>query len=207
MQLKSQTWSRRATAIRGPTLSWCALTGHLLLAGCSDSQPDAHETSSVTGSTESDSAPSELPAGCEFEVSPFLSGECLQSLRDACNALQEANTCVAAMPFLFDGYTIRCEWAKLVEFGDPAACEVVNISGSCEATVPNTPCASCSDGGLQTSVNALPDNRIISVCGGPLGPWSQVGSTMRYLDPCRVSGADQGDNPLCVCADEACEAM
>lgn len=142
-----------------------------------------------------------LPGECRIDESPFLRPDCLGALRSACGEHEDESTCVAepALSFSDGSYIIRCSWAKVVTFSDADACTVASVAGRCEASVDKA-CNESPTG----NVDAIPSElEIIEMCGGPLGPWSAVGSEPgEYVGSC-AENVKPPAPALCDCASVA----
>lgn len=176
----------------------------VVLAACGP-EPTADTTTASASSDGSDASSSgggNLPATCDAATSPFVTGGCLDDLRTTCNALATASDCEAAAAFAFDGYVVACTWTEVARFADVTSCTVAEVTARCEAAMP-TECGSTCDGeGLIGDVTAIGSSaELVRVCGGPLGPWSEVGAEQDDVMGCGTDA--QG---LCACLDAACAA-
>lgn len=137
-----------------------------------------------------------MPADCSTDASPFVQGECLQALREACNARASAEECGAAEPVTFadGGFEVVCGWAEVASFASADACDLRGTSERCEASL------GCGDG-PDGDVKAFPAAvELVRLCGGPLGPWSEVGAPGGETEACDPNAASP-QHPLCGCAD------
>ena len=167
----------------------CAACG----PAASDGGAESTTTVAESGDTSVDDA---LPAGCAAQISPFLESDCLVGLASACQAHALEPECAAAPPFSFDGYSVRCRWIEVVTIADVTSCTVESVASRCEASLDQECPYECS---------AIPsDGEILRLCGGPLGPWSAVGSG----DTDHVGACAPNVSPpapaLCDCAPVEC---
>jgi len=199
------------------------IASSLLLLGtlACQSEPATSATSTSTGTSTGSSTTHEsgdmptsggtswFPGECPVDESPFLSADCLEALRSACGEHDVEGACAGEQPlsFLDDQYIVRCSWAKVVKFSDAAACTVASVTGRCEASVDTACSDACAGDFLNSSLTAIPSElEIIEMCGGPLGPWSAVGSEPgAYLGTCAPTVKPPAP-PLCDCASVACAA-
>lgn len=184
----------------------------LVLPACHSQRTD--ESTGSSGADGSEAAPTSSgvswpPDECPIDASPFLSPECLAALRSACNEHTGEDACAAEprLAFADDMYIVRCAWAKVVTFSDAAACAVASVAGRCEASVDTACRDACAGEPLISNLSAIPSElEIIELCGGPLGPWSAVGSEPgAHVGACAKSVQPPAP-PLCDCAAVACSA-
>jgi len=194
-------WRHRLSSAPG-VVSLCFMLG--TLACHAESATDA-----ATGGADVSDGDSWLPDECQIEQSPFLSPDCLGALRGACGGHGDESACAAEPMLSFDndGYIIRCVWAKVVRFSDASLCTVASVGGRCEASVQNACGDACAGNFLVSNLSAIPDElELIEMCGGPLGPWAAVGSEPgSYLSVCEP-GLVPAPDPLCDCAQVACNS-
>lgn len=166
---------------------------------CTAKQDPATEDAAGSDDDASTGAESQLPAACSFDESPFLSADCLTSLRDACLAHTDQAACAAQPTFEFDGYDVGCGWANVLTFADATSCAVTSEVGRCEATM-------ILWDGLAAPCSAIPSElEIIELYGGPLGPWSAVDAEGEYIFSC-ASNVQPPAPALCGCAPATCDA-
>ncbi|WP_143140250.1 hypothetical protein [Nannocystis exedens] len=153
--------------------------------------------------------------------SPFLAADCLVALRDRCLESTDETACTARETLLFadGGYIIRCGWAKVVTFADPATCAIESVAGRCEAGLEDTQldCGNrCNDGNsLQFSLRADVSGAELIEMGcatngnyidGPLGAHAAVGAEPKEFGTTCIDGVKPPAPPLCDCAPTACGA-
>jgi hypothetical protein len=161
-------------------------------ASSDDATSSSGDAPSSSGSVDTGDG---FPAACSPAESPFLSADCLASLREACNAHVDEAACVAQPSFEFDGYSVRCGWANVLTIADATSCTLVSEVGRCEATLVSECLSPCT-----AITSAL---EIVELCDGPLGPWSAVDD-----DTDDVGGCAPNTQPpapaLCDCAPPTC---
>ncbi|WAS94195.1 hypothetical protein [Nannocystis punicea] len=200
----------------------CQPTGPASTDATTGTSTGAPTTTSLdTGApTTTDGTPTtETPVECMDLSSPFLAADCLVALRNRCLAATDEATCTAREPLLFGdgGYIIRCGWAKVVTFADPATCAVESVVGRCEAGLEDTllGCGNhCNDeNSLQFSLRADVDAAELLEMGcasngnyldGPLGARSAVGAEPQEFGTVCIDGVKPPAPPLCDCASAAC---
>ena len=182
----------------------------LFLVGC------GHESSGEGGDPPRDGSVdgSSVSSECAGLTSPFLEADCLAALRDRCRSRANDADCTMGGPLIFGGgaYKIFCTWSKVVRFSDLTTCAVETVFHRCEGTIKQDlvvcrdPCTATPD--IFSRWTAIPsEQELVRVeCGGPIGPWSAVGST-----PGSYTGACLGNimppaPDLCRCESTACAA-
>jgi hypothetical protein len=159
----------------------------------------------------------EWPIECDLSSVGSVNAdpECLQKLRESCLALAEETSCTEQPAFEFgksgSSYTSAylCVWSPVVTINNNAGCAVESIDYRCDLArdigrmllTCSHPCESANPWSYW---NALPsENELISICGGPVGPWAASGQLYKQVYGCADAVALQ--DPLCDCAEVACE--
>lgn len=152
------------------------------------------------------------PRACDPGVSPWQSSECLEGLSERCRIHDAQEDCLASGALTFGvGYTVACDWAKVVTFSDEASCTVASVHGRCDAILVEGLSGACSDGctgeALISSLSAFPSRgEIVDLCGGPLGGWSEIDGDADGEGGVCAANVSPPAPALCDCAAVACAA-
>lgn len=152
------------------------------------------------------------PGACDPGVSPWQSSACLEGLSERCRGHDAQEDCLASGALTFGvGYTVACDWAKVVAFSDEASCTVASVRGRCEAVLVEGLSGACSDGcsdeSLISSLSAFPSRgEIVDLCGGPLGGWSAIDADAGGEGGVCAANVSPPAPALCDCVAVACAA-